>query len=214
MLFGIIYGVESASNEDRCVAALRRHERLRVELSELLPVLWSRIDVNGREATKLPGEIPLQLHARYRTEEIAAAFDLRTKDGLLYRPQVGTLDPHVPGAKLDLHLITLDKSAQHKVPHLQYRDYAISPTLFHWQSQASTRRDSASGRRHLAPDTTAVLFVREVSKDDRGLGGVYRFLGTAKRVDDKGERPISVTYRLLDGEIPGDFLAISRSAVV
>lgn len=212
MIFAIIYGVESASDAARCVASLRHHQRLRAELRELVPVLQMRIDVIGREA-KLPANIPLQLHARYRTEEVAAAFDLRTKGGLLYRPQVGTLAPHVPGAKLDLHLVTLDKSAKHKVPHLQYRDYAISPMLFHWQSQASTRRESASGRRHLAPDTTAVLFVREVGKDDRGLGGVYRFLGTAKRVDDKGERPISVTYQLLDGDIPGELLSVARSAI-
>jgi superfamily II DNA or RNA helicase/HKD family nuclease len=214
MLFGILYGIEAGTDDEKCTALLGAHERLRLELGELLPVLRARMDVTSHAvAGELPPEMPLHLHARYRTEEVAAAFDLRTKDGKLYRPQVGTLDPRVPGAKLDLHLITLDKSAKNKVPHLQYRDYAISPTLFHWQSQASTTRDSSSGKRHLAEDTVAVLFVREVSKDDRGLGGTYRFLGTAKRVDDRGERPISITYRLLDTEIPADLLAVARAAI-
>ena len=214
MLFGMLYGIAEGTDEVRCADLFRSHERLRFELTELAPVLRARMDVIPTSAVQaIPEDVPLHLHARYRTEEIAAAFDLRSRDGVLYRPQVGTFDPHVSGAQLDVHLITLDKSGKKKVPHLQYRDFAVSPTLFHWESQASTTRDSSAGKRHLGEKTVAVLFVREVAKDERDLGGAYRFLGTARRVADQGERPISVTYRLQDGDIPPDLLSVARSAV-
>jgi superfamily II DNA or RNA helicase/HKD family nuclease len=215
MILGMLYGLEQGTDETRAAGVLGGHQRLRFELGELAKLLRARMDVLPAEPLpRLSQEIPLHLHARYRTEEIAAAFNLRSQNkGTLYSPQVGTFDPKVPNVHLDVHLITLDKSGKQKLPHLQYRDYALSPTLFHWESQASTTRESASGRRHLGDTTVAVLFVRELAKDDRGLGGTYRLLGTAKRVADHGERPISITYRLLDGEIPPDLLSVARSAV-
>ena len=210
MVLGLPYGLATGSDLPGAVALSRQHERLRTELAELAAALRSRSTVvpSGPSAS-LPGNVPLHLHARYRTEEIAAAFDLRSKDGVIYVPQMGV----VPAGPFDLLLVTLDKAAKKKLPHLQYRDYALSPRLFHWQSQASTTRDSNAGRRHLDGKVTPLLFVREQSKDDRGLGVPYRFLGAARRVDDAGERPISITFELLDAEIPADLLMVARAAV-
>src|SRR5690606_31865934 len=114
---------------------LQRMPRLRWELEQLRGALASRSRVLPREPSSwIPTASPLHLHAHYRTEEISAAFDLRTKEGLLYRPQAGVVE----AGDFDLLLVTLDKSAKSKVPHLQYEDYAISPRLFHWESQANT----------------------------------------------------------------------------
>jgi hypothetical protein len=68
-------------------------------------------------------------------------------------------------------------------------------------------------RRHLDPAVVPLLFVRSEKADDRGRTMPYTFLGAVERVDDAGERPISITYRLLDADIPGDLLAESRVAV-
>ncbi len=65
----------------------------------------------------------------------------------------------------------------------------------------------------MSGEVVPLLFVREASKDDRGLGMPYRFLGSARRVDDRGERPISITFELLDGDIPADLFMVARSAV-
>ena len=143
MVLGLPYGLATGSDLPGAVALSRQHERLRTELAELAAALRSRSTVvpSGPSAS-LPDNVPLHLHARYRTEEIAAAFDLRSKDGVIYVPQMGV----VPAGPFDLLLVTLDKAAKKKLPHLQYRDYALSPRLFHWQSQASTTRDSNAGR--------------------------------------------------------------------
>jgi len=59
---------------------------------------------------------------------------------------------------------------------------------------------------------TPLRFVREQCKDDRRPGVPYRFLGAARRVDDAGERPISITFELLDGDIPADLLMVPMFA--
>lgn len=210
MLLVQLFGSRVASDAAGALRLLASQARLRTELAELAAALRARTDVLPADPlASLPVDVPLHLHAHYRTEEITAAFDLRSRDGHLYTPQMGV----VPAGKHDLLLVTLDKGAKRRLPHLQYRDYALSPRLFHWQSQASTTRDSAAGRRHLDPAVVPLLFVREASKDDRGLGVPYRFLGAARRVDDRGERPISVTFELLDGDIPADLLVVARAAV-
>lgn len=210
LLAVVLYGSSVASDLPTALGLIGSHAALREELRQLAAALSARSEVVPAPPVKaLPPEVPLHLHARYRTEEISAAFDLRSKENQLYTPQMGV----VPVGRFDLLLVTLDKGAKKKLPHLQYHDYALSPRLFHWQSQASTTRASAPGRRHLDDAVTPLLFVREQSKDDRSLSVAYRFLGSVKRVDDKGERPISITYRLLDGDIPADLLVSARAAV-
>ncbi|MFT3912601.1 MAG: DUF3427 domain-containing protein [Anaeromyxobacteraceae bacterium] len=210
MLLVQLYGSLVASDADTALQLLRSHARLKAELAELVAALKTMTDViPSAPPASLPADVPLHLHARYRTEEITAAFDLRSRDGHLYTPQMGV----VPAGKYDLLLVTLDKGAKKKLPHLQYRDYALSPRLFHWQSQASTTRDSTAGKRHMDSAVVPLLFVREASKDDRGLGMPYRFLGAARRVEERGERPINITYELTDGEIPADLLVVARAAV-
>jgi hypothetical protein len=210
MLGVILFGFELGGREGEVHAAIQRMERLRWELGELLGVLRPRARVLPRAAsTLLPDATPLHLHARYLTEEIAAAFDLRTRDGNLYRPQTGVIG----AGDFDLLLVTLDKANKKGTPHLQYEDYAISGTLFHWESQAKTRRDDVRGQRHLSDEVRPLLFVREINKDARGLGVAYRYLGVVERVDDEGERPIRITWRLREGEMPADLLQHSRIAV-
>ncbi len=210
MLSSILFGFELGSDHAESVRAVRQMPRLLSELGALRDVLERVSRVVPRPAfNRIPGEVPLHLHGHYLTEEIAAAFDLRGKNGLLYRPQQGV----VPAGSYDLLLVSLDKSSKRGLPHLQYRDYALSPRLFHWESQASTRRDEERGRRHLSNTIQPLLFIREVNKDARGLGVAYRYVGAVKRVDDEGERPIRITWELLDADLPGDLLERSRVAV-
>ena len=65
-----------------------------------------------------------------------------------------------------------------------YRDYAISPTLFHWESQSSTTIGSRTGQRYLHHEqqgSHVLLFVREAKTTDFGGGAPYLFLGEARR---------------------------------
>jgi hypothetical protein len=84
-------------------------------------------------------------------------------------------------------------------PRTLYRDYAISPTLFHWESQSGTTVASRTGQRYLNHEregTHVLLFVRESKVTDFGGGAPYLFLGEANYVDHRGERPIAITWSL------------------
>ena len=80
-----------------------------------------------------------------------------------------------------------------------YRDYALSPELFHWESQNATTLASTAGQRYLhhrEQGTHVALFVREAQRDDLGDGAPFLCLGLCDHVDHRGERPIAITWRL------------------
>jgi hypothetical protein len=97
----------------------------------------------------------------------------------------------------------LRKSEADYSPTTLYRDYPISPTRFHWESQSTTTVASPTGQRYVNGTSNVLLFVREQAKDDFGTAP-YLFLGTARYVEHSGERPIAITWRL-DSPMPADF---------
>lgn len=91
-----------------------------------------------------------------------------------------------------------------------YRDYAISPELFHWESQNATSTTSEAGRRYLGQagrQTHVALFVRESPTDDLGAAP-FLCLGQAAYVEHRGERPIAITWRL-DRPMPAETFRIA-----
>jgi hypothetical protein len=214
MALTVLFDRKSAGDLDARLQDLRAMPSVRAELVELVDALTPvtrLVDV----CAKLPEHIPLRLHASYLTEEIAAAFDLRTVDGGVQLPQAGVVKADHGNWKADLLLVKLDKSASSKVPHLQYEDYATSPTRFHWESQATTHQSDARGQRHIdhvALGVTPLLFVRETGKDERGLALPYRFLGPVRCIHHEGERPIRVDWEL-DTPMPAAILTRARVAV-
>ena len=172
------------------------HEPLRRELAQLLDVLE---DGSRRPTTPHPMDldIPLHLHADYQLAEIMAGFGVVTPAGKLERPQAGVRWLENLGA--DLFFITLEKSAKDYSPTTMYKDYPISPTLFHWQSQSGTREASPTGQRyihHAQRGSLVLLFVRRRNEDPRHETVPYTFLGPATYVAHHGERPMSITWRL------------------
>jgi hypothetical protein len=86
-----------------------------------------------------------------------------------------------------------------------YRDFALSPDLFHWESQNSTSLASETGQRYLhhrERGSHIALFVREAPTDDLGPAS-FLCLGQCDYVEHQGERPIAVTWRLRQ-EMPGE----------
>ena len=88
-----------------------------------------------------------------------------------------------------------------------YEDYAISPSLFHWQSQSTTAADSNIGRRyihHAEQGGRILLFVREFKQDALGTSP-YTFLGQATYVSHTGSKPMNIVWRL-EKPIPAKYL--------
>jgi Domain of unknown function (DUF3427)/Helicase conserved C-terminal domain/Type III restriction enzyme, res subunit len=180
------------------------HPQVRAELRELFEVLGGRID-HVHHPLRTHPDCPLQVHARYSRIEILAAL------GLSDRAKVAPWQSGVYEAKpanAELLAVTLDKSSSGFSPTTRYRDYAISRTLIHWESQSITRAESATGlryRNHERDGRSIFLFTR-MKADDRA----FWFLGPARYVRHVGERPMAITWELehpLSGDLYQSFAA-------
>lgn len=175
---------------------------VREELLALMPVLRDRVD---HLSYTVPG-LPLEVHCHYSLRQILAAWGVTqsVREGVYYHKPSGC----------DLLFVTIRKSERDYSPTTMYQDYALSPELFHWQSQNTTVADGVVGRRyrgHRLGGTTALLFVRESLLDGRGGRAPYLFLGPAEYISHEGERPMAVVWRLARA-IPVEFFRGMRLA--
>jgi hypothetical protein len=193
-------GGEDVADMPAFFSALHADPVLLAEVRELFEVLDDR-----RRHLTIPLEgLPLRVHAHYTRAEVSAALELITDAGKLLATQAGVYrcEKH----QCDLFFVTLDKDEKDFTPTTLYRDYPVSPTLFHWQSQSVTRDDSDTGRRYRDPPEgwRLLLFVRRSKRDERGVTRPFLFLGPVRYVSHEGERPMSITWRL-DHAVPGDW---------
>ncbi|WP_411283846.1 DUF3427 domain-containing protein [Lapillicoccus sp.] len=157
------------------------------------------------------GDRPLRVHARYTREEAVSALDYVSIDGRKpnsFREGVLFSDT----IQTDAFFVTLRKSEADYSPTTMYRDYAISPSLFHWESQSGTTVASTTGQRyicHQERSTHILLFARHEKVTAFGSGAPYLFLGEADYVEHRGERPIAITWRLEKPMPTGMFTAAS-----
>jgi hypothetical protein len=83
-----------------------------------------------------------------------------------------------------------------------YRDHAISPRLFHWESQHTAHAGTRAGKRYIEGTSQVLLFVRQHQKLPNGLAEPFVFLGPAKPKRSRGERPMQIEWAL-DVPMPG-----------
>jgi hypothetical protein len=182
------------------------HPQVRAELRELMTALDGRVD-HVHASLTTHADVPLQIHARYSRIEILATFALAA-GAKMAAWQSGVYEARVANA--ELFAFTLDKSSGGFSPTTRYRDYAISRTLIHWESQSSTRADSPTGlryRNHERDGRSILLFTR-LRADDRA----FWFLGPATYRGHVGEKPMAITWEL-HHPLPGDLYAAFAAAV-
>lgn len=192
--------------------ALQDEPAVRAEMIEVIRLGLTRAQHRSRPLAANLAATGLQSHARYTREELAAALDYATlqrspnilRQGVFYSPEF----------KTDALLVTLQKAEKDYSPTTMYRDYAISPDLFHWESQSQTSVDSKTGQRYLNQrerDNHVLLFARASSRWEFGKGAPYLLLGEADYVEHRGEKPIAITWRL-HRAMPADEFRIASVA--
>jgi superfamily II DNA or RNA helicase len=187
------------------VALLWRHPQVLRELDELLEALGERIE-HRPVALDDHRDVPLQVHARYSRVEILAAFGVGDD---ATAPAWMTGVRWVPEARADLLAFTLDKTDGRFSPNTRYNDYAIGPSLLHWESQSTTREDHPTGlryRHHCRQGSSILLFGRH-SVAERA----FHFLGPGEYVDHHGEMPMAIRWRLRHA-LPADLFAVYAAA--
>ena len=101
-----------------------------------------------------------------------------------------------PEMQTDAFFVTLRKTEREYSPTTMYRDHALSPELFHWESQNATSVDSPTGHRYLSGASHVVLLARETKANDWGGPRPFVCLGPASYVSHEGDRPIAITWQL------------------
>ena len=169
-------------------------------LTELRSVV--QLGLAGAEHLALPLEagmqqVTMRTHARYSREEVLAALDWAS---LSRRPSsfmAGVVWSEA--VQTDAFLMTLRKTERGFSPTTMYRDYALSPDLFHWESQNATSVRSPVGRRYLEHrqrGSHVLLLSRATRSNEWGGPLAHTCLGPADYVSHEGDRPIAVTWRL------------------
>ncbi|WP_247048161.1 DUF3427 domain-containing protein [Arthrobacter rhizosphaerae] len=156
--------------------------------------------------------VPLLSHATYRREEVLAALQygsLELGKNVQHREGVAWC----PATSTDAFFVTLNKDDKKHSATTMYKDYAISPELFHWESQNATSPGSPTGRRYLdraSHGSKALIFTRDTADDETGLTVPYTCLGQVDYVQHSGEKPVAITWKL-HRPMPADVYAAAAA---
>ncbi|WP_028292140.1 DUF3427 domain-containing protein [Oceanobacter kriegii] len=168
---------------------------LQQELTTVLKHLIEQMD-HVEQSPMTAYDAPLKVHSRYTREQILAGFSASTfeKKSTSREGRLAIKDSDV-----ELMFVTLEKSEKHFSPAVMYHDYAVTETLFHWQTQNSARPDKGVGLSYINQKVNGkkcVLFVRERAKgiDGRTMGFVN--LGCVNYVAHTGSQPMNITWEL------------------
>ena len=205
MLFITLFGTANVSADLKTnIDILFKNPNIVKDLIELLKIRREQI-VSVAPKKRFSFDCPLEIHSEYSSQEILIGlghWNLKSQPAM----REGVL--HLKHIKADAFFITLNKTEKHYSPTTMYEDYAISETLFHWQSQSQTSEISPTGQRyinHKQNNHSILLFVREEKKDKNGNTSPYSFLGTAQYVEHSGSKPISIVWKL-DYPMPAHLL--------
>lgn len=173
---------------------------LKRELMEVVTLLIGRLEIQEFPMPKVGNsfvdESPLKMHVRYPKEHILVSFGDSTvnkksssREGVL----------NITDKNIELLFVTLDKCEKQFSATTMYHDYAISPTLFHWQTQNSSKPASGKGLSYIQQKKSQkvfILFVREKAKDEYGKTMGFVNFGPVDFVKYEGSQPMNITWKL------------------
>lgn len=195
-----------ALNEDaparlaQVIEVLRTHDALRREVRSLLDARLAVVPpLSLGPPVRLPSQVPLSHFHRYTRRQIRVAFGVPGGWTEKHREGVEFVEQH----RAYLMYVTLNKDADTFTERTRYRDFAISPTQFHWQSQSTAAPQTGDGTRiansrSTAPEherNTMWLFLRRAGDDQFGAEP-FAFMGAFTPETIEGARPMSVTGSL------------------
>ena len=210
----LFYQLRPTAPAGEIADTIRRVRRMPAIASELRDLL----EVCEQQARTLPQplagleRVPVRSHSRYTREELLAGFGLGTTQQGIAPGNMREGVKWIPAAQTDVLLVTLKKSESDYSPTTLYRDYAISETLFHWESQNATSPESPTGQRyihHRQQGSHVVLFVRAAKEGDLGTEP-YICLGTVDYVQHSGSRPMQIEWKL-ERAMPAEMLVAARA---
>jgi hypothetical protein len=135
---------------EESINSIGKNPYLVQEIIEVMEFLLDKIDFIEKEID-LPYQQPLKLHGRYTREQILAAFGFSSFDKKASNREGVANNKEL---KTEILFIDLIKSEEDFSPTTMYNDYAVSDTLFHWQSQNATSPASSKGLSYISHEAS------------------------------------------------------------
>jgi superfamily II DNA or RNA helicase len=180
---------------EKSIIEIGKNKTLVNEIVEVLEILIDKIGFKEIDI-QLPYEQPLKLHARYTRDQILVAFRIST-----FNKKSSNREGSAENKDLNTEIlfINLIKSEEDFSPTTMYDDYAISETLFHWQSHNAYGPETNKGLsyiEHVKKNKKILLFVREKANDENGNTMGYVFIGEGIFKETEGSKPMNVKWEL------------------
>ena len=180
------------------LASLGSEPNVREDLRQVIALGLERAQHVARPLNGGLSDLPLRVDASYTREEAVSALQYVSIEGRKPNSfREGVLWSEPPHT--DAFFVTLHKSEEDYSPSTMYRDYFISPELFHWESQSTTTSASRTGQRYINHESLGshvLLFSRDHKITEFGSGAPYRFYGPLTYKSHEGERPMAITWHL------------------
>lgn len=201
------------SSFDEALEVIRLYPVIHNELREIFRV---SVSSSRRVPSALPADLgqgALHSHADYTRGELLAALDPSPITELVHLSREGV--EYFNELHLDLFLVTLNKDDDSFSDSTSYKDYPISPDLFHWESQSSTTLSSETAQRyihHRERGSSVLLAVRNTKQNDVNSASAYSLLGQVDYVWHQNEKPIEFEWAL-ERPMPNQLYTQGRAVV-
>ena len=210
LMQSLLWAPQSRTTLNLAQASSFFHNRpgLRHDLLELLD--WLITHRSPLAPAVQPGRFgALHPHAHYTREQVLLALGFSTFE----KPVRSEGTVHLGNHKMDLFFADINKSQEDYSPTTMYQDYAITDSLFHWQTPSTISSSSVTGQRYIEHATngyTPLLFIRDRKKLANGLTAPYFFAGPLRYRKHEGSKPMSITWELADAPLPAKVLSWAR----
>ncbi|WP_414055296.1 DUF3427 domain-containing protein [Macrococcus equi] len=138
-------------------------------------------------------EIDLYLYEQYKRTDVLALIG--------YDKAIDSLREGVLQYKGNYYLfVNLFKDEEARGNKLNYQDYFIDNSIFHWQSQNQTTQSCQTGQNlinHVINNKKVHLFVRRESMEE-GIAMPFYYIGELEFINAVGNKPISIEWKLKD----------------
>lgn len=181
------------------------------EILDILRFNSTHIDFVDKR-NELPYACPLDLHCKYSTDQVLAAFGYWNEEKA---PSFREGVKYFEDKKTDIFFITLNKSDKDFSPSTLYEDYAVNERLFHWQTQSRISEQTSTAQRYINHRKTGnriALFVREY-KEEYNYTASFVFLGEAEYVRHEGSKPMSIIWCLKE-DMPAALVPVANKVIV
>ncbi|QPP07993.1 DUF3427 domain-containing protein [Streptomyces bathyalis] len=208
LFFSLWPGGGGFSSYEEALSTLREQTYFRDEVRQVLEYNLEHTETLPIRDDRLPET--LLVHCSYSREEYLPALGEVELGGALpinFREGV----KWCKAEQADALFVTLEKEDKDFSPETRYRDYAMGPDRFHWESQNATSSTSEVGKRyqnHQAQGSQVLLFVRRYKTTDIGRPHPSTLLGPVEYARHEGSKPMAIVWKL-NHELPADVLTYS-----